>query len=162
MGGRGSSGGSGSNGTRHEGGGGSSGYTRTYHSSSGGEVQTQNSRIDKSRASKNERAKYDKEHGIAVKLADDGHTVMHLDDTTLTDGSYDALVDGVKTDFKQTSSANNIANYATHAIRNQGAEQIVFNFTKMNAEIRKEIGKLTQRGIHGYYYEPGKRNHTRF
>lgn len=155
MGGRGAMGGGG--------GGKGASVKQTYRNDkSGGAVYTEKSRMEIAEKSKNERQKYAKEQNIAKQLANDGHTVYHLDDSRLKDGSYDALVDGVKTDFKETGSANNIGKYAKHAIEEQNAELVVFNFTKMNVEIKKEIDKLSEKGIHGYYYEPGKKNHSRF
>ena len=100
--------------------------------------------------------KYQKEQRIAEKLADSGHTVVHLDDSNVADGSYDALVDGVKTDFKETSSANNIGKYAKHAIEDQKAQRVVYNFTKVTDATHSEINKLSGKGIHGYYFVPGK------
>lgn len=155
----------GGRGAASSGGGGGKGSSieQTYRNGkSGGVVYTEKSRIEISKKSKNERQKYDKEQNIAKKLADDGHAVFHLDDSKLKDGSYDALVDGIKTDFKETGSANNIGKYSKHAIEKQKAEQVVFNFTKFNGDFQNEINKLKEKGIHGYYYKPDDKTHHRF
>lgn len=145
------------------GGGNGASVKQTYgNGKSGGAVFTENSRIEIAGKSKNERQKYAKEQNIAKQLANDGHTVYHLDDSRLKDGSYDALVDGVKTDFKETGSANNIGKYAKHAVEKQNAEQVVFNFTKFDGNFQNEINKLAKKGIHGYYYKPGDKTHHRF
>lgn len=88
-------------------------------------------------------------------LAKNGHTVVHLADKKRSDGSYDILLDGHKADLKSTKGANNIGNYAKHATRKQGAELVVFEFKKVDGAVHREINKLNQKGIHGFYYEKG-------
>lgn len=177
MGGRGASsgGGGGSGGGSHggQGGGGEQNnaatkYVLTYKSPSGGQVLTEQGRIDQANRSPNEKAKFEKEQRIAEKLADDGHKVVHLEDGKKEDsngenkGTYDALVDGVKVDFKETSGSGNVVKYGKEAIRHQKAEKVVFNFTKFDAKTEKAIAKLSELGIHGYYYKPGTRGHIEF
>ena len=106
--------------------------------------------------------KYKKEHGIAKKVADEGSRVEHFDDRHLPDGSYDARVDGVKADFKQTSGSGNVVKYGKEAINDQKAEMVVFNFTKFTAKTQEAIDELTRKGIHGWYYKPGIATHFEF
>ena len=166
MGGRGASSESGGGGSR--GGGGSEeskaaeGFSRTYTSSSGGVVDTQQGRLDQASKNKQETQKYEKELNIAKKVADEGNFVEHLDDKHLPDGSYDARINGVKADFKETEGSGNVVRYGKDAIYKQKAEMVVFNFTKFNVKTQAEIEKLTKKGIHGWYYKPGISTHFEF
>lgn len=167
MGGRGASSSGGGGGGSRGGGGGedskaASGFTRTYTSSSGGVVDTEQGRLDKANINKQERQKYDKEHNIAKKVADEGNHVEHLDDKHLPDGSYDSRINGVKADFKETKGSGNVVRYGKEAINDQKAEMVVFNFTKFDTKTATEIGKLTRMGIHGWYYKPGIATHFEF
>lgn len=138
------------------GGGGGGGFSKTFEDrKSGGQVYTEQGRIDQSKKSNGERQKYEKEAAMCKTLAKNGHTVVHLDDKKHSDGSYDILLDGHKADLKSTNGGNNIANYAKHATRKQGAELVVFEFKKMDGAVYSEINKLKAKGIHGYYYKKG-------
>lgn len=144
MGGRGASGSSGGT------------YSKTYEDrKSGGQVYTEQGRLDQAEKSKNEMQKYNKEHEMCKTLAKNGHTVVHLDDIKLTDGSYDILIDGHKADLKSLKGSNNILREASKATKKQGAEMVVFKFDKINAAVTQKIETLKQKGIHGYYYEEG-------
>ena len=57
-----------------------------------------------------------KEKRVCEALAKDGHTIVHLDDTKRTDGSYDILLDGVKGDIKCLSNSNNILREGKKAV----------------------------------------------
>lgn len=171
MGGRGASsgGGGGSGGGSHggQGGGGEQNNAATknvltYKSPSGGQVQTQQGRIDQAAKSPNEREKYEKEKAMCETLADNGHNVVHLDDQHVEGGSYDILLDGIKTDLKSLDSSSKIGRRASHAVRKQGAEMVVFELKKIDATAHREINKLIEKGIHGYYYERGSKRLFRF
>lgn len=172
MGGRGaSSGGSGGGSNGGHGGGGGNGngkngtadsFVKTYESASGGQVITQQGRIDQANKSKNEKQKYEKEKAMCETLADNGHSVVHLDDQNIEGGSYDILLDGVKTDLKSLESSSNISKRASTAIKKQGAEMVVFQLKKIDATAHKEINKLIEKGIHGYYFEKGSKRLFRF
>lgn len=90
-----------------------------------------------------------------MTLAKNGHTVVHLDDSKRSDGTYDILLDGYKADLKSLNSANNISKRASKATKNQGAELVVFEFKKIDGAVHREINKLSNKGVHGYYYEKG-------
>ena len=139
------------------------GLSRTYEDKkSGGSVSTEKSRLELANKSKNEMAKYQKEKEMCEVLAKNGHTVVHLDDTKRSDGSYDILIDGQKADLKRTKSANNILTYAKNAINKQGANKVVFQFDGFNAKMRSAIEDLKKEGIHGYYFVTGKENVVSF
>lgn len=131
------------------------GYDKTYESENGGTVYTEKSRIEQSQINKQEKAKYDKENDMCKHLADNGHTVIHLDDTKLTDGSYDILMDGKKADLKSLKGASNIHREGKSAINDQKAECVIFRFDSISPNVHKELNKLASDGIHGFYYQNG-------
>lgn len=159
MGGRGSYSG---NGSGAGGGKSSAGYTKTYEGKNGGAVYTENSRIGQSNINKQEKAKYEKEHDICKHLANNGHTVVHLDDRKLSNGSYDILLDGKKAELKSLKGASNIGREGKSAINKQRAEIVVFKFEKFSEKAAKEIVKLQNAKIHGYYYISGDKGLVRF
>lgn len=132
------------------------GLSKTYEDKkSGGSVLTEKGRLDMADKSKNEMRKYQKEKEMCEVLAKNGRTVIHLDDTKRSDGSYDILVDGKKADLKSTSSTNNIVKYGEEAINKQKADIVIFRFNDINLKVRTELNKLAEKGIHGYYYKEG-------
>lgn len=130
-------------------------YSMTYESENGGTVYTEESRIEQSKINKQEKAKYDKEHEMCKHLADNGHNIIHLDDTKLTDGSYDILMDGKKADLKSLKGASNIHREGKSAINDQKAEYVIFRFDSISPNVHKELNKLASDGIHGFYYQKG-------
>ncbi len=100
--------------------------------------------------------KYQKEFDMCKDLADYGHDIFHLDDRNLSDGSYDILFDGVKADLKAVTSSNHIVKYGKKAIREQGAEKVIFRINKYNSQYAEEFRTLQSKGIHGYYYVQGE------
>jgi len=89
---------------------------------------------------------------MAKRFANGGHNIEFAADDA---GSFDVLIDGTKADFKSTSSPGNIINYAKHAIREQGADIVLFEFTNWGSAFIEEIEKLKRYGIHGKYLKPG-------
>ena len=86
-------------------------------------------------------------------LAKNGdYHITLLDDQSLTDGSYDCLINGLKADLKQLSSHNNIHKQASNAIHKKKADIVVFEFTNDTPEIRREINALKERGYRFIYY----------
>lgn len=122
-------------------------------SESGGYVVTEKSRIEKGKINNQERQKYQKELSMCKRLASHGHSVEYLNDGEHEDGSYDIRLDGIRADLKKTKSANHIKDYAKHATQEQGAEIVVFEFVRITDKHIDELGKLSRKGIHGYYYE---------
>lgn len=70
--------------------------------------------------------------------------------------SPDALIDGLKVDFKSLKSANNIERHAKDAIFKQGSDEVWFEFTTKSDRIIATIEDLAQKGIHGRYYFRGE------
>ncbi len=70
--------------------------------------------------------------------------------------SPDVLIDGLPADLKRTGSHNNIVNYAKKAVREQGAELVLFQLDTMTPEIRKELNKLKSIGIRCKYFITGE------
>lgn len=129
-------------------------YNKVYFDEkTGGYVVEEKARYENSLASPNEKAKYKKEQGMCKDLANHGFAVEHLDDTTW---GYDIHMNKVPADLKRLSSANNIARHAKHAVRDQGAKRVVFQFETMNDAIHKELNSLTNKGIHGWFYVTGQ------
>lgn len=128
-------------------------WSHSYiNSSNGGSIIEENSRISKSKINKQEEDKYKKEKLMCKFLADNGHTIEFRDDTAHGAESFDILIDGMKADLKKTGSANNIIKYARHATKEQGAEVVVFGFTKKTKQILQKLTELKRKGFKFYYY----------
>lgn len=122
------------------------------HKSENGSVMTEKSRIELSKINKQEGEKYKKENEMCKDLADYGHHIIHLDDRKISNGSYDILFDGIKADLKRMKGENNVCREGKSAIRDQGANLVIFKFDKYTAKTTGEIKKLQANDIHGYYY----------
>lgn len=72
------------------------------------------------------------------------------------EGEFDIYLDGRPADLKKVSSHNNIVKKAKHAVRNQGAEIVVFEFTNLNSKFLEALSKLEKLNIHGYYWVSGE------
>lgn len=103
-------------------------WERTYTPPKGGFVVTQRERIAESKASKAELKKFDKEMRMCKVLADNGHDVEYLKGVNRPTGqTYDIHMDGIKADLKCiTGGAGNIVTYAKKALKEQGAEAVIF------------------------------------
>ena len=117
----------------------------------GGYLVTQRKRIRESRKSKNEKAKYAKEHEMCLVLKTHGYKVEHLSDKKV-EGSYDITINGIPADLKRMQGCTNIEKKAKHSIKKQGARCIVFQFDNWNENFRAEINNIQRKGIHGYYF----------
>jgi hypothetical protein len=124
-----------------------------YYADNGGWLFTNRERIKQAAKNKQETAKYDKEYGQCSTLAKNGYKVEYLKDV---EKSFDIYLDGVPADLKKTSGHNNIVKSAKHATRNQGAKIVVFEFEKMNVNIREQLEKLKGRGIRVKYFIQGE------
>ena len=121
----------------------------------GGYVLTSKERLAQADKSKNERAKFDKEHEMCEQAAKNGHAVKHMPDVK-DGGSYDAMIDGKKTDLKRTKGSGNIQKFAKHAVDEQGAEQVFFQFDEFTHKHQDLLNNLARKGIHGLYFVTGK------
>ena len=88
-------------------------------------------------------------------LAQNGNAVEYLIDR---DSSYDIHLNGIKADLKKTSSHNNMVHYAKAAIREQGAEMVVFEFEIMTDKIHEELNRLKRLGIKFIYFTSTNKN----
>lgn len=122
---------------------------------SNGWVITDTSRRVKGSQNKQELDKYNKEKSMCVVLANNGYNVRHLGEISGISSS-DIMIDGVPADLKKTKSANNIQSYAKKAIRQQGADLVVFEFEKETKEIYAELQNLKKYGIRAKYFFTGK------
>ena len=100
----------------------------TYVSPANGFVVTNWKRIAEARKNKQEEQKFFKELRMCQNLADNGFDVEFLQGENRPAGqTYDIRMNGIKADLKKiTGSAGNIVKYAKHALREQGAEVVVF------------------------------------
>lgn len=131
-------------------------YEVTYvDKESGGLLITEKGRIAQSEKGKQEMQKYEKEKDVCLTLAKNGHSVTHVSDVKKSKETFDIIIDGKKADIKCKSSANNISRNAHKATNSQGAQIVVFRFDKINSTVNFEINKLSDKGIHGYYFEKG-------
>lgn len=126
-------------------------YNNVYkNDKSTGYVVEEKARLEQAKKSKNEMAKYKKEKGVSIDLADKGHKVVLVDDHSLTDGSYDAFVDGKRADFKILEGYNGIEKHAWKAIKKQNAEIVVFSLPRIDSNAIRELHKLTNKDMHGF------------
>ena len=138
-----------------------SGWEHTFYDErTGGFLVTQLARKYK-RMSKRDLETFRKEQRMGVKYASFGFQIEHLNELpgvsspdafVRRHGTTAIVVNGQLADFKSTKSANNIVNYAEHAIKDQGAQIVMFEFTERATGIVDKIKSLTAKGIHGYYY----------
>jgi len=110
---------------------------------------------------KNDEESFLKEQRMGMKYASFGFQIEHINELPGVSspdayirrhGNGAIVVNGQLADFKSTKSANNIVKYAKYAIRNQGAELVMFEFTDHPKGITDRIKSLTHKEIHGYYY----------
>ncbi len=129
-------------------------YNKIYFDEkTGGYVVEEKARYEQGQKSKNAKEVYDKEQKMSVVLAKHGKRVEHLSDAS---GGHDVRVNGVSADLKKTKGANNLANYARKATRKQGAKLVVFQIDNLNHAVHFELNKLSDKGIHGWYFITGR------
>jgi ABC-type Fe3+-hydroxamate transport system substrate-binding protein len=58
----------------------------------------------------------------------------------------------VKAELKRVSSHSHIVDYAKKAVRQQGAEIVLFEFERNAKKIQEELDKLKRAGVKVYYY----------
>ena len=115
----------------------------------GGYLVVNKKRIEQSKVSKQEKKKYEREYDMCLTLAQNGYEVEFL---KMTEGSFDIFLNGIAADLKKTMGSGNIEKYAKKAIREQGAEIVIFEFVEELEKIHKEILRLKNTGVHGKYY----------
>ena len=128
-----------------------------FNENTGGYLVTEKTRITRSQKSDNEAKKFDKEQKMCKVLVNNGHVVEHLDDNN--GKGYDIHLNGVKADLKKTAGSGNIEKYAKKAIREQGADIVVFEFENNLKDIHAKLLKLGRDyNIHGYFYFSANKN----
>lgn len=122
-----------------------------YYKDSSGYVVSDLQRIKHSRISKNETEKYEKELSMCRVLGKNGYRVEMLEEIPGI-SSPDITINGIKADLKSLSSANNIERHAKDAIRKQGADAVVFHFSKETEDIHIKLLKLQRMGYKIFYF----------
>lgn len=131
-------------------------YRRAFFDKkTGGYLAIHKQRIIRSQVSKNEKLKFEKETRMATVYARNGFRMQLLEEHPGTP-SPDALANGIPAELKSTASHNNIVKAAKKAIRKQGAQLVLFEFTEDTKEIHEELLELKRQGIKTYYYFSGK------
>jgi hypothetical protein len=126
-----------------------------YYTDNEGMLVTNRNRVKESEINKQERAKFNKEHSMCRTLAVNGHKIEYRE---TVQGSFDIYFDGIPGDLKKLKSHNNIHKHAKHAINNQGAEIVVFEFEKMNVKTIEELKRLDELKISYVYFTSNEKN----
>jgi len=92
--------------------------------------------------------KYNKEYSMSQALAINHHRVDYLKEV---EGRYDILLDGLPAELKKCGS-NNMYHYASHVIKSQKAEIVVFEFDAMTSKVYQELNKLQRHGYKVIYF----------
>jgi hypothetical protein len=125
-----------------------------FNHDNGGCLLIAKQRIKQSKASKQEKKKYDKEYDMCLTLAKNGYRVEYLKQT---EGSFDIYLNDIGADLKKTKTHNNMVRYAKKAIREQGAEIVIFEFEEMTHNIIKELYNIQKLGIWVKYFTTEKK-----
>ncbi|MDR0732544.1 MAG: hypothetical protein LBF08_00575 [Dysgonamonadaceae bacterium] len=120
-----------------------------FNKENGGYLLIDRERIKQSAINKQEKEKYNKEYDMCRTLADNGYKVEYL---KITERSFDIYLNGIAADLKKTVGSVNIVKYAKHAIKEQGAQIVVFEFEKETTHIKEELKNLKAKGIKVKYY----------
>ena len=102
-------------------------------------VKISNRRIEKSRKSKNEKAKFEKEKEIASILVRGGHSVWLLPEEKTGEKNPDAIVDGLIYDFKQVKFSK-IEHRFNDAL--EQTDNVVLRLEGDDFDIQRVFGKL--------------------
>ena len=116
-----------------------------------GYVVVDKQRIENSKLSKNEKAKFDKEYAMCTVLARNGYKIEILQERPGFSSS-DITINGIMAELKKTSSHNNMLDYAKKAVYKQGAKIVVFEFDSDTKKIQEELDKMKRMNIKVYYY----------
>lgn len=122
-----------------------------FNEKNGGYLVVHKNRIARSKINKNETQKYEKEFRMVKNYANAGHRIEMLEELPGI-SSPDVLFNGFKADLKSLSSHNNIFRDVDKALRKQGAEIILIEFTVKSKEIMNKINELKRKGYKTYYY----------
>ncbi|MCF0219335.1 MAG: hypothetical protein HUK14_06100 [Muribaculaceae bacterium] len=130
-------------------------WKKTYFDNeTGGYVVTEKDRIPKDkmadgktkRPNDNEIKVFRKEQNMCKDLARTGHHIEHLNGEGKGKGNtYDIHFDGIPADLKSISSANNLARYVKHALKEQGAKIVIIRTEKHITGLHRMLKKLKER-----------------
>lgn len=109
-----------------------------FNDSTGGYLVTHSDRVGKSRKSKNESEKFDKEHTMCVNLVRAGYKVRLLKDGGPF-GDCDITVDGVLADLKKMGSPRQIESYASDTFGKKKGKVVVFELESRKAIMANAI-----------------------
>ena len=125
-----------------------------FSTENGGYLVTSRRRIEEALKNTKERQKFACEHACCLVFARSGLKIWHYEDNK-PDGTYDIVCNGLKGDIKRVKGSCNVVKYAKYAIREQGAEIVLFELLKWNNKMRDAISEMIRKNIHGYYYVTG-------
>ena len=132
-------------------------WRRMWYYNTGGFLVAHSTRYENSQKNKNEKAKYDKEVAMCRVLAQKGYQIEMLEEVPGI-SSPDITIDGTKADLKRLSSANNIERHAKEAVREQGADIVIFQFDNETEAIHTKLYKLKKMGYKVLYFFTGREN----
>lgn len=127
------------------------GIHKFFDEDSGGYIVVDKQRLYKGNLNKQEKAKFDKEYGMCEVLAKQGHKIELVEEPS-TKAFYDIMLDGKPAELKKLSSHNNIVKEAKKAIKNKGADVVVFEFNRSTELIQRELSVLKRQGIDVLFY----------
>ncbi len=128
---------------------------RLYPYGDKGAIYLPDARRNEGIRSKNERSILAKELYMARVFAKAGHEIVFTENGT---DNHDVFIDGIPADLKRLEKHINIIRHAKYATRNQGAELVLFEFTKETQSIHDKIEELKRKGYHGKYFFSGSEN----
>lgn len=109
-----------------------------FNDSTGSYLVTHSDRVGKSRKSKNESEKFDKEHTMCVNLVRAGYKVRLFKDGGPF-GDCDITVDGVLADLKKMGSPRQIESYASDTFGKKKGKVVVFELESRKAIMANAI-----------------------
>ncbi len=121
-----------------------------YDTKTNGYVAIDKRRIPSAKNS-HEVKKFNKERAMCIVAAKNGKRVKMLNEVSGI-SSNDVLLDNVRVELKQTSSHNNVVKYAKYAIKQQGADMVLFEFTKKTTQISDKILELKRKRFRFLYF----------
>lgn len=136
-----------------------SSYMPEYVSNEGGLLLSNLNRMREGRLNRNEREKFAKEHDMCLTLAKNNYRIVYLE---TVEGSYDITINGHAADLKKLSSSNNIVKKANHAIQNQGAEIVIFEFSNFDSKHLVRLDELARKGYKVIWYKTDSTNELHY
>lgn len=118
-----------------------------------GFVVTEKERIEESKASKNEAAKFQKEFHMCKVAANNGHEIEYLRGNNRPKGkTYDIKLDGTPTDLKSTTGYGNIVRYIGKAYKKQGAKAVLLEVPEVNDTLIEKFAEAKRKYLIKIFY----------